>query len=112
MVKCDDYVEIKKKLREKYGEPMTFEDIEQERLNFQYMDTFNSGSITWTQFLSFEAPSLIAKMNKVELANRLSLNELITAKKHFKKHDKNKIGVIPLIEAKSVYVFYVEKLRY
>ena len=72
----------------------------------------HSGSITWNEFINYEAPSLLPFKNKLELANALKLKELIMIKRKFLSLDKNRIGIITKDDARSVYIEYVRKLRY
>ncbi len=112
LVKCNEYIRLKKKICEGYGEPMSLLEEDTERRHFLLMDTDHSGSITWNEFINYEAPSLLSKKNKVELSNYLTLRELILIKKTFLSFDKRKFFMISKDEAKSVYIEYIQKLRF
>lgn len=64
-MKFDDYICVKRKLLEANGDEMTDEKYLDEEKKFRHMDTENSGSITWNEFLKYESASLIARKNKV-----------------------------------------------
>lgn len=76
-------MKVKKKLYEQEGELMDKETMLKEQRRFKLMDKDKSGSITWNEFIEFEAANLLAKKNKIELSNYLTLKELIVAKKLF-----------------------------
>ena len=102
---------MKKTLYEEYGQKMSSKEEEAERKRFVLMDTDHSGSITWNEFINYEAPSLLPFKNKLELANKLTLKELIMIKRKFLSLDKSKIGIIGKEIARSVYIEYIKKLR-
>jgi hypothetical protein len=91
---------------------MTLKEEELERMHFSIMDTRACGCITWNEFINYEAPSLLAKKDKIELSNHLSLNELFLLKSLFLKYDEKNYGLITQGVAKSIYAEYIEKLRY
>ena len=111
IVRCNQYINVKKEILEQYGQDMTPQEEDQERRRFILMDTDHSGSITWNEFINYEAPSLLSIKNKVELANQLTLRELILIKKRFLFFDKSRLGMISKDDAHSVYIEYVKKLR-
>lgn len=102
---------LKKKICEDYGEPMSLKEEDTERRHFRLMDTDHSDSITWNEFINYEAPSLLSKKNKVELSNHLALRELLIIKRKFLLYDKTRSGVITSEEAQTVYLEYIHKLR-
>lgn len=56
---------IKQKLYEQDGELMTEQRRLVEEQRFNLIDKDNSGTITWSEFVEFEAANLLAKKNKV-----------------------------------------------
>ena len=74
-------------------------------------DTDNDGAITYHDFINFESRSLLAKKDKVELANYLSLKELVHVKRLFAKHDREHNLIIQPEDAKLVYRDYYTKLK-
>ncbi len=97
-------------------------------------DVDSDGAITYPDFIRFETRSLLAKKNKVELANYLSLKELVLMKRLFLQYDREHNQIIgpqapffdarvksrPLLavlsflepeDARAVYAEYCAKLR-
>jgi Ca2+-binding EF-hand superfamily protein len=66
-VNFEDYMNIKKKIYEQDGEILTEEKRQLEENRFYLIDKDKSGTITWSEFVEFEAANLLARKNKVLL---------------------------------------------
>lgn len=64
-VNYDDYMKIKRKMYEEDGEVLTKEKELLEKSRFKLIDKDLSGTITWSEFVEFEAADLLSKKNKV-----------------------------------------------
>ncbi|CAF0733223.1 unnamed protein product [Brachionus calyciflorus] len=107
-----DYMNVKQKLYEKDGEVMSVDKYQEEERRFRLIDKDSSGSITWNEFCEFEAANLLAKKNKIELSNHLTIKELIKAKRMFSTYDKEKLNMINKEDSKKCYIEYIQKLRF
>lgn len=61
----DDYMNIKRKMYDEDGETLTKEKEIVEKSRFKLMDKDKSGTITWSEFVEFEAADLLSRKNKV-----------------------------------------------
>lgn len=58
-------MKIKRKMYEEDGEVLTRERETLEKARFKLIDKDRSGTITWSEFVEFEAADLLSKKNKV-----------------------------------------------
>lgn len=64
-VNFEDYMKIKQKMYEEDGEVLTREKEYLEKARFKLIDKDQSGTITWSEFVEFEAADLLSRKNKV-----------------------------------------------